>query len=160
MDHWKRWPRGGAADLRRGDILVRQGEPSDALYFVLSGRFTVHVEGAAEPIAEIAQGQPIGEIGFFAGLPRTATVIALRDSSVLTITRERFQQISAVLAGDPRRGDCFAGAPARRAGRRAEKNLTTVRTVAVMPAGGSRPSPPFVDSLRAGVRLPLAARCS
>src|SRR3954468_19508155 len=81
----------GAADelsLKRGDVLVRQGEPSDALFFVLSGRFTVHLGGVAEPIAEIAQGQPIGEIGFFGGLPRTATVVAQRDSRVLAITRE------------------------------------------------------------------------
>ena len=45
--------------LHRGDVLVRQGEPSEALFFVLSGRFTVHIDGEAEPIAEIAQGQPI-----------------------------------------------------------------------------------------------------
>jgi hypothetical protein len=52
-------------ELQRGEILVRQGEPSDALYFVLSGRFGVRVEGTLDPIAEIGQGQPIGEIGFF-----------------------------------------------------------------------------------------------
>src|SRR5262245_13428877 len=51
-------------EVRRGGILVRRGEPSDVLYFVLSGRFSVHSDGVAEPIAEIAQGQPIGEIGF------------------------------------------------------------------------------------------------
>src|SRR5688572_14037594 len=78
----------------RGGILIRQGDPSDAFYFVLSGRFTVHTKGTVEPIAEIAQGQPIGEIGFFAGLARTATVVALRDSSVLAFTREHFQRIS------------------------------------------------------------------
>src|SRR5690242_16928329 len=76
--------------LRRGEVLVREGDASDALFFVLSGRFTVHVGGADEPIAEVGPGQSIGEIGFFAGMPRTATVKALRDSSVLVITREHF----------------------------------------------------------------------
>jgi NTE family protein len=134
--------------LRRGDMLLRQGEPSDALYFVLSGRFTVHVEGAAEPIAEIAQGQPIGEIGFFAGLPRTATVIALRDSTVLAITRERFQQISA---SSPGIRDAVILSLARRVAGGigpAEKNLAIARTVAIIPAGASRPSLPFADSVR------------
>src|SRR5688572_14868069 len=84
-------------EFQRGEILIRQGEPSDALYFVLSGRFSVHLEGVDQPIAEIAQGQPIGEIGFFAGLPRTATVKALRDSRVLAITRERFGKLSEAL---------------------------------------------------------------
>jgi NTE family protein len=135
-------------ELRRGEILVRQGEPSDALYFVLSGRFTVHLEGVAEPIAEIAQGQPVGEIGFFAGLPRTATVTALRDSSVLTITRGQFQKVSE---SSPGIRDAVIASLARRLYERnypAVEVPTLVRTVAVVPAGGSGPSRRFVDLLR------------
>jgi NTE family protein len=135
-------------ELRRGEILVRQGEPSDALYFVLSGRFTVHQEGVAEPTAEIGQGQPIGEIGFFAGLPRTATVTALRDSSVLAITRERFQRISQ---SSPEIRDTVVASLARRLSESvkvAVRAPTSVRTVAVLPAGGSRASRRFVDLLR------------
>jgi NTE family protein len=89
---------GDAMTLRRGDVLVRQGEPSDTLYVVVSGRFSVHVDDAGVPIAEIGQGQPIGEVGFFAGLPRTATVIALRDASVLAFTREQFDRAGAAIA--------------------------------------------------------------
>jgi NTE family protein len=135
-------------ELRRGEILVRQGEPSDALYFVLSGRFTVHLEGVAEPIAEIAQGQPVGEIGFFAGLPRTATVTALRDSSVLTITRGQFQKVSE---SSPGIRDAVIASLARRLYERnypAVEAPSLVRTVAVVPAGGSGPSRRFVDLLR------------
>jgi NTE family protein len=132
--------------LRRGEVLVRQGEPSDALYFVLSGRFTVHRDGAVEPIAEIAQGQPIGEIGFFAGLPRTATVVALRDSRVLAITRDRFHEIGE---SSPGLRDTLIVSLARRLSEgRPAKHPTLVRTVAVMPAGGSPPSQAFVDALR------------
>ncbi len=135
-------------ELRRGEILVRQGEPSDALYFVLSGRFTVHLEGVVEPIAEIAQGQPIGEIGFFAGLPRTATVTALRDSRVLAITRERFRELSD---SSPQLRDAVIVSLARRLSESvdaAAKAPASVRTVAVVSAGSSRPSSRFVDSLR------------
>jgi NTE family protein len=134
--------------LRRGEVLVRQGEPSDALYFVLSGRFTVHRDGAVEPIAEIAQGQPIGEIGFFAGLPRTATVVALRDSRVLAITRDRFHEIGE---SSPGLRDTLIVSLARRLSEgvgRAAKHPTLVRTVAVMPAGGSPPAQSFVNALR------------
>lgn len=132
--------------LRRGEVLVREGEPSDALYFVLSGRFTVHRDGAVEPIAEIAQGQPIGEIGFFAGLPRTATVVALRDSRVLAITRDRFHEIGE---SSPGLRDTLIISLARRLSEgRPAKHPTLVRTVAVIPAGGSPPSQAFVDALR------------
>jgi NTE family protein len=134
--------------FRRGDILVQQGEPSDTLYFVLSGRFTVHVEGATGPIAEIAQGEPVGEIGFFAGLPRTATVMALRDSTVLSLTRERFQEISEAA---PKIRDAIILSLARRLAEgvsQTARKPALVRTVAIMQAGASRPSPPFIDLLR------------
>ena len=134
--------------LQRGDVLVRQGEPSDALFFVLSGRFTVHIDGNAEPIAEIAQGQPIGDIGFFGGLPRTATVVALRDSRVLAITRDRFQAISASAPGLRDTVTVSLARRLARVGASAARHPATVRTVAVVPAG-SRPFPQdFVDMLR------------
>jgi NTE family protein len=135
--------------LRRGEVLIRQGEPSDALYFVLSGRFAVQVQGAAEPIAEIGQGQPIGEIGFFAGQPRTATVVAVRDSSVLAITRERFRQISECSPGIR---DAVIVSLARRVSQGVGQvaNVSSkVRTLAVISAGASRRSDAFLESLRA-----------
>src|SRR5262245_951055 len=134
--------------LRAGDVLVRQGDPSDALYFVVSGRFTVHVGGRTEPIAEIGPGQSIGEIGFFAGLPRTATVVALRDATVLAITRQRFAEIGEASPG--LRDAVILSLARRLADRTGEPapDLSPVRTIAVLPAGGGAPSPRFVDLLR------------
>ena len=134
--------------LRRGEILVRQGEPSDAFYFVLSGRFAVTLEGTTDAIAEVGPGQPIGEIGFFANLPRTATVLALRDSRVLAISRDQFQKISetspglrdAVIASLAVRLSEVIGPTA--------KDLPAIRTVAVISAGSSCLSQRFVDLLR------------
>ncbi|MEE8531469.1 MAG: cyclic nucleotide-binding domain-containing protein, partial [Hyphomicrobium sp.] len=68
--------------LKRGDVLVRQGDTADALYIVLSGRFAVTQQGRRDPITEIGPDQPIGEIAFLLGGPRTATVTAMRDSLV------------------------------------------------------------------------------
>jgi NTE family protein len=82
-------------NLKRGDVLVRQGEVSDALYVVVTGRFSVTVEGRQQMIAELGPGQPVGEIAFLAGGVRTATVTALRDSLVLRLGRAEFEQLSA-----------------------------------------------------------------
>ena len=79
----------------RGDCVVSQGEDADALYVVVSGRFAVEVEGHTEPVAEISHGSTIGEIAFFAGGPRTATVRAIRDGVVVRLTRADFHAISA-----------------------------------------------------------------
>src|SRR4051795_4242753 len=77
--------------LRGGEILIRAGEPSNSFFIVLSGRFAVYGTRSTEPVAEIAQGEVVGEIGFFAGLPRTATVGAVRDSIVLDVDRSQFE---------------------------------------------------------------------
>ncbi len=81
--------------LKRGDVLVRQGDAADALYIVLTGRFAVTLEGRREPITEIGPDQPIGEIAFLTGGERTATVTAMRDSLVLRLGRPEFESLSA-----------------------------------------------------------------
>jgi NTE family protein len=81
--------------VKRGGVLMRQGEPADALYMVTSGRFSVTLAGRTRPVAEIGPGQPMGEIAFLTGAPRTATVVALRDSVVHRLTREDFERLTA-----------------------------------------------------------------
>jgi len=81
--------------LKRGAVLVHQGDPADALYIVLSGRFAVTLEGRRGPISEIGPDQPVGEIAFLTGGVRTATVTAMRDSLVLRLGRAEFERLSA-----------------------------------------------------------------
>jgi CRP-like cAMP-binding protein len=71
----------------RGEVLVRAGDEADALYLVVSGRFSV--EAGGRRVAEVSSG-PIGEVAFFANGTRTATVRALRDSIVLKLPRADF----------------------------------------------------------------------
>ena len=85
--------------LKRGDVLVRQGDAADALYIVISGRFAVTLDGRRDPLTEIGPDQPIGEIAFLTGGTRTATVSAMRDSLVLRLGRAEFERISAKCPG-------------------------------------------------------------
>ncbi len=78
----------------RGQVLMRQGDPSNALFIVVSGRFRVERDPGPGAIAEIGAGSPIGEIAFFAGGTRTATVTAERDSLVLELKREDFDRLA------------------------------------------------------------------
>src|SRR5258708_21919678 len=81
-------------DLVRGQMLVAQGEPSDSLFMVLHGALAVRRTGDSAPIAELRAGELVGEIGFFANVPRTADVIAIRDTSVLVLTRTAYQVLA------------------------------------------------------------------
>src|SRR5437763_16715908 len=124
-------------DLVRGQMLVAQGDPSDSLFMVLHGALAVRRTGDSAPIAELRAGELVGEIGFFANVPRTADVIAIRDTSVLVLTRTAYQVLAeeapaiveAVLAALARR---FAKETARLTPVRASPNA---RTVALIDAG-------------------------
>lgn len=136
--------------LRRGDVLVRQGEESDALYIVVSGRFDVRVAGRVEPIAEIGPGSPVGEIAFLAGGLRTATVTAVRDSLVVRLERSHFDRLCHRI---PRIWETLTASLARRladqtAGR-AQQAVSVPRTIAVIRAGVEAIPPEFVRELAA-----------
>ena len=78
--------------LARGDTLLEEGAQADDLFIVLRGRFSV-LSGDS-PIAEISVGEPIGELAFFAGGRRTATVVAARDAEVLSLSRVQYDSLS------------------------------------------------------------------
>jgi NTE family protein len=80
--------------LHRGEHLVRQGETANHVYYVTRGRFEVLRDGR-HLVAEIGAGEPVGEIAFFGGLPRTADVVASRDSEVMELSREAFDQVAS-----------------------------------------------------------------
>ena len=83
--------------LRRGDLLCYQGEPSDSFYIIISGRMQVLItdaSGRSRPVAEMSQGESVGEMGVFTGEPRSATIIASRDSELLEFSREEFEEFT------------------------------------------------------------------
>ncbi len=84
--------------LKGGEVVVSQGEESDSLYIVISGRLrVVHDYGTSEEkrLYEMGRGQTVGEMGLVTGAPRTATVYALRDSLVARLSRESFDRLLA-----------------------------------------------------------------
>jgi NTE family protein len=83
----------GPHRIRRGERLIVQGERSQSIYFVLAGRFRVERDG--QHVNYVDAGGVLGEVAFFTGAPRTATVTAYRDSLVYRLTREAYEAICA-----------------------------------------------------------------
>lgn len=74
---------------KRGEVLIRKGDPSDSLYLVLEGSLWVE-----EAKAELGAGTVVGEIGVLSGTrKRTATVIAKTDCVLARVSAEDFQQV-------------------------------------------------------------------
>lgn len=110
-------------DLRAGGVLFRAGEPGDALYIVGSGSVEVLLEGEpARVLAELGEGQVVGEMALLSGGERTATVRAKTDSRLLSISKADFDQL---LADDPQ----LAAAVRRLSHDRAISNLSNSKDI-------------------------------
>jgi NTE family protein len=135
--------------VTRGEALVRQGDPADALYVVVSGRFAVLLDGHKEPITEIGPDQPIGEIAFLTGGLRTATVRAMRDALVLKLDRADFDKLAETR---PQIWKSLTTTLAQRLGVQAGTSATlehhAPRTIAVIPAGQGKVPQPFIEALK------------
>ena len=86
-----------AVTIKRGQVLFKQGAEGHEMYLLVRGRLRMTVKGPTGELllnAEIPRFQTIGEIALFTEHDRTATVIALRDSVLLKITRTQFEKLS------------------------------------------------------------------
>jgi hypothetical protein len=74
---------------RKGDILVKKGDPADEMFLTVTGKFLV-----TEIDVELPPGRLVGELGFLSpNNRRTATVECTEDAQVLTITYEKLLEI-------------------------------------------------------------------
>ncbi len=82
--------------LPGGWKLFDVGEPSDSIYFVLSGSlgaFRKGADGQLELLGHIRAGEPVGEMSMIAGEPHEHAVYALRDTELLSMSRAGFMQL-------------------------------------------------------------------
>lgn len=138
------------ADYRhvaRGEVLIREGEAAEELFIVLKGRFVVLV--GENPIAEITVGEPIGELAFFAGGTRTASVIAARNSTVMAFSRQDYDMLAAQ-APEISKGilKALSQRLANTIVRRPDVRPRAAKVCSVIPGGASPIAPGFTEQLK------------
>lgn len=82
-------------NLVAGDVLFNSGDTSNGAYIVLSGQLEVSIDkdGSKKVIGSVDVGDLVGEVGILSNVPRTATVSAVDNASVLLLTREIFTDL-------------------------------------------------------------------
>ena len=82
-------------EFAAGEAIVRQGEAGLGLYFITGGRAKVEVdrEGHKIVVAELKEGDFLGEFAIIDDKTRSASVICLDDTRCLLLTRDSFAKL-------------------------------------------------------------------
>jgi small-conductance mechanosensitive channel/CRP-like cAMP-binding protein len=81
-----------------GETIVRQGDPGDEFFIVISGKVRTTVRRERGPSVDMGTFDPgfhFGELSLLTGAPRRATIAAVDDTDVLVINKGMFQEIIA-----------------------------------------------------------------
>ena len=88
-----------AATVRKmtaGELIIRQGDPADNFYVISDGRVEVTQEaedGQPRLLRQMAAGEFFGEIGLLSRIPRTATVTAVTDGTLISLPGKSFLEL-------------------------------------------------------------------
>jgi hypothetical protein len=87
---------GKAYEVAAGEMVVRQGDPCDSVYFVLGGELRVRmivgvVDKVDKTLCKLGRGEFFGELGMFLRSKRTADVIAETQTRIFCISTNAFQ---------------------------------------------------------------------
>ena len=77
---------------------MREMTKGDRVFVLLAGRLqAVHAQadGSTRVVGDIVAGETVGEMAFFTGEPRSASVCAARDSLLIGLTRPTVEQLIA-----------------------------------------------------------------
>jgi SulP family sulfate permease len=82
--------------MAAGEVLIRQGEPSNDIYFVESGKLTVSLrlaDGSDLRLRTMGAGTVVGEIGVYLHTMASASVIIEEAGAVYRLSREALQKM-------------------------------------------------------------------
>jgi serine/threonine-protein kinase len=97
-DDLVRFMRGGTefpqTTFPKGSYVVKEGDPGDSAYIIVSGRCEVLkiIDGTVSVMQKLGPGQVFGEMAILTDSPRTATVLATEETTVLVVTKDVFEQ--------------------------------------------------------------------
>ena len=79
--------------FKHGEVLVKQGDPGDAAFIVISGRGEIWLttdEHQTLKLRDVHPKEVIGEIALLVDAPRSATIRAVEDMTVLKLDKAEF----------------------------------------------------------------------
>jgi predicted acylesterase/phospholipase RssA/CRP-like cAMP-binding protein len=140
--------------LYGSETLLREGEPGDSIYIVISGRLRVvrrTASGEQTVLAELGPGETVGEMALITGESRSADVYAVRDTQLARLSRPAIERLlmrhpMATLL-------MLARGPVSRVRRMSSggTHVAPVATIAIVPATPGTPLDVFGERLCQGL---------
>jgi CRP-like cAMP-binding protein len=125
---------------RQGETIIQEGDRGQEMFFIESGRARV-VRGSgakASLLAELGAGDLFGEMALLTGAPRSATVTALSDLNLWTLSQADFD---ALVAAYPHLGLALSRQLSERLRRIDERFLGQPPTAVAAPEPVAAPVP-------------------
>lgn len=116
-------------EVAAGEYVIRQGDPSDDLYFVESGQVTAQLEypnRSPVRLETMRGGTVVGELGFYLENPRTAAVVADEPSVLYQLSQITMEQM---IRDDPDVAFAFHQGLIRLVSRRITQLIATVNAL-------------------------------
>lgn len=79
-----------------GTLLFRQGDAAGSLFIVVNGRLRRlyrDEQGQDHVVGEVGAGEVVGELGLLSERPRATSVVAVRETILVEVTRPLFEQL-------------------------------------------------------------------
>lgn len=117
-------------EYRKGDIIYRQGEKAEQIFFVKFGMVELHVDyGTPDDkcIGTVGEGKVFGELGLIESRPRTMTTVCRETTIVTIVDRDSFHDY---IQDNPNKMVVIMESLSLRIRRQSQKLITACRTVA------------------------------
>lgn len=85
-------------EVQPGDVILRQGERSDSLFLIESGKVDILLRNEYDHVVRLRSmgaGAIVGEVGFYIHRPRTATIIATKPSVLQILDTDALRKMEA-----------------------------------------------------------------
>jgi NTE family protein len=135
--------------LKRGELLIHQGDAADCMYTIVSGRLELTArtdDGGERYMGELGSGETVGETGLVDDQPRMSNVRAIRDSQLVRISPRGFERL---VRENPEALNKIAAILARRMRAMVSRQqpVPVLRTIAILGAGESASLSEFTRGL-------------
>jgi len=92
---------GGDRDLEPGELLVRQDDPAESMYWIETGVIGILQGDLEDPrlLGFRYPGQIVGEIALLENIPRTASAVAVVPTHTKSLSKEKFQAFMNLIPG-------------------------------------------------------------